>query len=156
MKTYLILGFVVLLFLSGCSSSILDREKYCEVDADCACGTHIKTGDCFYGNKAYVNVLKQCPDFCGGIGGNLAVRCFANKCTQVKVERLEDFCGTSTFGSCTTSADCVVGGCSGQVCQSKNEEPVITTCEFRDCYDADAYKLKCECYNNQCQWKSVF
>jgi eight-cysteine-cluster-containing protein len=63
------------------------------------------------------------------------------------------FCGRSTSGSCGKDSDCISGGCSGQVCQSKSEEPVITTCEYRDCYNAATYNLTCGCKNNQCQWK---
>ncbi|MDI6806285.1 MAG: eight-cysteine-cluster domain-containing protein [Candidatus Aenigmarchaeota archaeon] len=64
----------------------------------------------------------------------------------------EEFCGWSTNGRCLTDFDCVKGGCSGQVCQSKYEEPVITICEWRDCYNAIAYGLECKCINQQCQW----
>jgi len=67
-------------------------------------------------------------------------------------ESIEDFCGSSTYGSCTSDSDCITGGCSGQVCQSKNEEKVITTCEMRDCYDARKYNLNCKCLDNKCQW----
>ena len=55
--------------------------NYCEKDTDCACGTHIQTGECFRGNKKYVNETKQCPDYCSGIAGNLINRCTNNKCT---------------------------------------------------------------------------
>jgi len=65
----------------------------------------------------------------------------------------EGFCGVSTLGPCSTSDDCATGGCSGQVCQSKSEEPVITTCEFRDCYNAAAYNLECQCVSNNCMWR---
>jgi len=41
-------------------------EKSCNVDSDCVCGVHIKTGACFYGNKNFVDTSKQCPDFCTG------------------------------------------------------------------------------------------
>ena len=71
---------------------------------------------------------------------------------QVSSETKEEFCGTSTKGSCASSADCVTGGCSGQVCQSKNEEPVITTCEWTGCYDETQYGLSCKCVENKCQW----
>lgn len=64
----------------------------------------------------------------------------------------EDFCGWSTYGQCLTDLDCIKGGCSGQVCQSKQEEPIITTCEWRDCYNAKVYGLECKCVNRQCQW----
>ncbi|MDP3728256.1 MAG: eight-cysteine-cluster domain-containing protein [bacterium] len=64
----------------------------------------------------------------------------------------EDFCGTSTQASCTIDADCKASGCSGQVCQSINEEERITTCEYRDCYNAGAYALSCACKEQKCSW----
>ena len=63
-----------------------------------------------------------------------------------------DFCGISTRGSCTADSDCIRGGCSGQVCQSAKEEPVITTCEYVECYDPALYKLSCGCNSGKCQW----
>lgn len=57
-------------------------EKYCRADEDCACGVNINTGDCFYGNKNFVNVSQQCPDFCNGIAANLVIRCIGNACMQ--------------------------------------------------------------------------
>jgi len=66
--------------------------------------------------------------------------------------KILEFCGWSTNGSCSSDPDCMDGGCSGQVCQSKNEEEVITTCEYTDCYSAEKYGLDCKCTNNKCQW----
>ena len=63
-----------------------------------------------------------------------------------------DFYGTSTFGNCVIDSDCLTGGCSGQICHSKSEESVITTCEYKDCYNAQDYDLKCGCVQNKCQW----
>lgn len=57
-------------------------EKYCEKDDDCACGRNIRTGECFYGNKNFVNVSDQCPDFCTGIHGHFVIRCINNECKQ--------------------------------------------------------------------------
>jgi len=69
-----------------------------------------------------------------------------------KIEELpSEFCGYSTYGKCEADSDCVIGGCSGQVCQSKNEK-IITTCEWKDCYNAKKYNLKCRCINGKCQW----
>lgn len=62
------------------------------------------------------------------------------------------FCGSSTYGDCFVDSDCTQGGCSGEVCQSKSEEPVITTCEWKDCYDSRYYGVLCKCINKQCQW----
>ncbi len=64
-----------------------------------------------------------------------------------------DFCGFSTNHSCQTNANCHADGCSGQVCAGDNEN-IITTCEYRDCYDANHYNLACGCVNNLCQWNT--
>lgn len=67
-------------------------------------------------------------------------------------EPKEGFCGQSTYGKCLTDLDCTKEGCSGEVCQSKNEESIITPCVFRECYNAETYSMQCKCVNEQCQW----
>jgi eight-cysteine-cluster-containing protein len=66
---------------------------------------------------------------------------------------LKSFCGTSTNGTCSSDSDCIRGGCSSQVCQSKFEEPVITTCEWRDCYEYEDVGVSCGCQGGKCQWR---
>jgi plastocyanin len=61
-----------------------NREKHCSSDGDCACGVRKTTGDCFYGNKDYVDTTRQCPDFCTGIAGQFTIKCVSNSCKQVK------------------------------------------------------------------------
>ena len=92
-KYFWILGIIALLVIIGIifviiynqqtQKSKIPVEKYCEQDADCACGAYINTGDCFYGNNNYVNTLQQCPDFCTGFAGNLRIKCVNNECKQV-------------------------------------------------------------------------
>ncbi len=67
-------------------------------------------------------------------------------------EPKEGFCGQSTYGKCFTDLDCTKGGCSGEVCQSKDEESIITSCVFRECYNAETFGMQCKCVNEQCQW----
>ncbi len=74
-----VISFAVIIY----GQKTLDNEKSCSVDADCACGTNIRTLQCFYGNKNYV-AAKQCPDFCSGFAGNLEIKCVKNECVQVK------------------------------------------------------------------------
>jgi len=62
------------------------------------------------------------------------------------------FCGWSTNGSCTTNGGCIISGCSSQVCLTLSEVSLVTTCEWRDCYDASAYNLGCKCVDNKCMW----
>ncbi len=61
------------------------------------------------------------------------------------------FCGWSTYGKCESDEDCIVAGCSSQVCAAKNES-IVTTCEWKECYDAKKYGVSCKCINGRCQW----
>ncbi|MBI4664830.1 MAG: eight-cysteine-cluster domain-containing protein [Nitrospinae bacterium] len=64
----------------------------------------------------------------------------------------EEFCGWSTEGYCESDMDCVVSGCSSEVCQSTRESEYNTICQWRDCYDPEPYQLHCGCVNSACQW----
>lgn len=79
---------VTLLVIVACTpQSSDDRIKkpqdFCNTDADCACGRHIETGACFFGNKDYVDTTQQCPDFCTGITGAMKLQCVNNSCEQM-------------------------------------------------------------------------
>lgn len=76
-------------------------------------------------------------------------------CTSGTVQK-EEFCGTSTNGYCTMDTECTTDGCSGQVCRATSEEPVITTCEWKACYDAQTYSVSCRCVQGACQWGEGF
>ncbi len=71
---------------------------------------------------------------------------------EVEISGEEPFCGWSTMANCESDKDCKTGGCSGQVCQPASEENAITTCEYRDCYNAKDYDLSCVCQGGICQW----
>lgn len=88
---FLILGFA--LIFSGCTqnNSVTNDpikqqnpETYCNIDEDCACGVHKKTGEAFTGNKEYVDSTLQNPDQCTGWGGVFELKCVQNKCTYVE------------------------------------------------------------------------
>jgi len=89
-KHYYILAAIVSLgiistgwYLWTLAGNPVPSEKYCAQDADCACGVSKATGDCFYGNKLYVDTTRQCPDFCTGIAGNLILKCVDNECRHL-------------------------------------------------------------------------
>ena len=85
MRFTLILMFVLLFALIALLSLLYISEPghySCQTDSDCACGVSKDTGDCFYGNRNFVDESKQCPDFCTGIAGNLVIECIDNVCTQ--------------------------------------------------------------------------
>lgn len=62
------------------------------------------------------------------------------------------FCGTATLGRCESNNDCVRAGCSSSVCKNTSEESSVTTCEYKNCYNAETYDAKCDCVHNQCLW----
>lgn len=110
MKTKMTIFFLVsmglaLVLLSGCFKTIPPpaSETACTTDADCACGTHIESGACFAGNKAFVNVDKQCPDYCTGIAAMFETKCVDKNCKIVRKEAPQ--------AECSTDADCVPEQC---------------------------------------------
>jgi hypothetical protein len=112
----LMLCFIFLL-LSGCVKTIPVpvSETACTTDADCACGTHKDTGACFYGNKEFVNVKRQCPDFCTGIAAMFEIKCVNKECKQVKVTPTpatpDPPVPPATQPECATDSDCVPEQC---------------------------------------------
>ncbi|UCD07154.1 MAG: eight-cysteine-cluster domain-containing protein, partial [Candidatus Aenigmatarchaeota archaeon] len=64
-----------------------------------------------------------------------------------------NFCGTSTEGPCQNDSGCMIGGCSGQVCQSTSEDPITTDCLWKDCYSDEKFGMVCSCVEGECRWK---
>jgi hypothetical protein len=123
-------------------------QSSCAVDSDCACGRNLATGECFYGNKDYVNVSQQCPDYCTGIAANLEIKCINNTCTQVKVENNQP-----SPSECTTDNDCVPADCChADSCVLRKDQPDCTgvmctmNCQPQT-MDCGGY---CACINGKC------
>lgn len=145
----------------------IDEGNYCKTADDCVLAGSKCPFDChIYVNENEVDAIKElinnyqsdCVYSCLRPEG---VDCIDNKCQvqlplpprqEEQTEETSSFCGTATEGSCQTDADCKTSGCSGQVCQSVTEESVITTCEYRECYNAEAFDVSCGCVDNTCQW----
>lgn len=70
--------------INNCAQDCSKKRVQCRIDGDCKCGVDKESGECFYGNKKYVNEEIQCPDFCSGISGNLQIKCIDKVCTQVE------------------------------------------------------------------------
>ncbi|MCX8163683.1 MAG: eight-cysteine-cluster domain-containing protein [Candidatus Micrarchaeota archaeon] len=137
-------------FRGECNST---HPNFCMEDFDCDCGKNKITNQCFFGQRDFVDPSKQCPDFCTGFAGQLEPKCINFSCQLVQRQNQpqEPFCGFSQ-GKCSKDSDCLVGGCSGQVCYSKDIEAPITTCEYRECYNAAKYGLGCKCADGFCKW----
>ena len=78
----IIVAVILISFVKQFETNPMSNELSCSSDADCACGVHVDTNQCFYGNRNYVNTNKICPDFCTGITGHLEIKCNRGKCVQ--------------------------------------------------------------------------
>ncbi len=169
---------ILVLVLAGCGNDKVEPVKtgeelkpdWCIADSDCVCGGVDKqTERCFLGNKEYyekhVDKGKTCPDFCGGIDGNLEVRCVDNRCTQMYgclddmdcqegQKCVKNRCVGSASGECSADKDCIRSGCSGTVCQSKSSEPMMTTCEYKEEYEC-YQEINCGCVDGTCMWRET-
>ena len=124
----------------------------CADDSDCVCGGIDKaTGKCFVGNRAYyvtnVDKEKDCPDFCTGIAANLETRCVEGMCKIAQKAKT-----IPPPGGCSQDTDCVIGGCSNQLCLPKSAGNIMSTCEWKEEYGC--YQLTtCGCSAAKCAWK---
>lgn len=73
---------------------------------------------------------------------------------ELKESATEDIETPSTGAECSSDSDCITGGCSGTICQSKDSEPVFTTCEWRGEYDCYR-QIDCGCDNGKCEWQKT-
>ena len=81
---------------------------------------------------------------------------FASSCgVDVDATVSSDECGSESPevpGECSTSDDCISGGCSGEVCTavSSVEEGWATACEWLACYEN---LDECACEAGVCRWQ---
>lgn len=142
-----------------------DAGQFCGGIAAIACPAgHECVLDGTYPDAGGVCVPAKC-------GGPQDIACPAGyDCALDRCGADESRCGPDSYGKCVkaepavpappagyceTDADCMTGGCSGQLCLSKGqaEEGGITTCEWKDEYDCYVPN-GCGCINNRCAWSA--
>jgi len=66
----------------------------------------------------------------------------------------ENFCGKSTYYSCSSNSNCSIISCVDHVCGGVGEQKtsIEMSCLGKSCYNETKYGLSCQCVNNQCQW----
>ena len=88
-------------------------------------------------------------EMCGtkrGIGCKPGLRC------QLEEGYSTDKSGICVKAECLLNGDCAAGGCSGQICTTKDKATgIVTTCEYRSEYECYA-KATCGCSNGRCGW----
>jgi len=143
---------------AGCTGSV---GPGCFLCGDGSCGTPT----CVNGSWTF-----ECAGGGAGSGGTAGTGGGGETCPpNTPVPAICQLCPDGTCGSavcsggafsgfkCAGSADgeCVRGGCSGEVCQDANAEPVITDCVFRDeyaCYPSAACERQPD---GACDWTST-
>lgn len=56
---------------------------------------------------------------------------------------------------CSSDLDCGTGGCSGQVCTTKEKAAdLVTTCEYREEYSC-LRLTSCGCIQGKCKWQET-
>ncbi len=128
-----------------CKCPIMGIEKECTQDSGCSIKYQVyANGGCSAG--CFNKDVKPDMDRCGDIKFEYiigACECVNNQC-ELKQDQKE----------CSLDTDCIKGGCSGTICQSKNSEPIITTCEYLPeyaCYE----DINCGCIEGICQWNKT-
>jgi len=67
-------------------------------------------------------------------------------------ETNQEYYGSSTYGACDCGCDCVVDGCNGEICRSKDEEGISTICSIPDKPLPSDLGYSCICKDSKCQW----
>lgn len=150
--------------------------SWCQVDDDCVCGgIDQNTGDCFVGNKAYqkefVDMSRQCPDFCTGIANHLVTKCINNVCQNVprddfgkgpKVEPSEPVFCTADAKLCPDGSavgrvgpNCEFAPCPGESDVSGKPLPLSDlSAAHWQCEDGSWKNNPEDCFENTCITKS--
>lgn len=192
MKKMTLFAFSVLaILLLGCASiesppneipktnaptqSDLDSMLVCSSDSDCICDGFDENKDrCYLGNtdyyNKYVNKSRDCPDFCTGIAGNLAVKCVDSRCMQMLGCLTDSDCdkgekcsqnrclpGTAAQPAgteCKLDSDCAKAGCSSERCVPASKAgDMVSICLYRPEYDC-LKMVSCGCDNGKCAWST--
>ena len=169
---FVVASLVLIVFIAGCAevnenikqeklkteiNNKIEAANYCDVTSDCK----IESFGCPFGcwnlvNKnANINEINSMVEEYNKVGEiciydclpqpkENEIKCVNNKC--VAEEKIAE---------CLADSDCGIGGCSGQVCTTKDKaKSTVTTCEFLKIYGC--YKqTTCSCINSKCEWKET-
>lgn len=68
------------------------------------------------------------------------------------VPELYEFYGSSTYYACEVNEECMVSGCNNEICQSTQEEEVMSICIFPEQPLPKDLGYSCGCFDGKCQW----
>lgn len=112
----------------------------------CTCASEAPIAPVEGGELALVEAPPQPPPLPGGLQPLTEITIRNGQ--QLYQECLDRVEGPSQDGECTTDADCVRAGCSGEACVPDGTD-LMTTCEIRLCFQA---LDSCGCVDGRCSW----
>ncbi len=115
------------------------------------CDTTI--GKCYCGQKNDI----ECPETYTCPDGSIVPWCKKTICVEEPCSPCQCIKSPETQckvpeNECNDDSDCITGGCSGEICQSKNTEPIASICIYKEwfkCLDLTS----CGCFEGKCGWK---
>jgi eight-cysteine-cluster-containing protein len=142
---------VVIACRGKCPCDVAKPIIICPVDFQPVCGMNNKS----YNNPCLANkddVDIKCNGVCPCSTTTTTKQSLITPNTgasKLKDNTVNGFCGVQTESTCLQDSDCMVGGCSGEICQAKNDN-INAPCLFTDCYQKPD-NVYCGCDNSQCK-----
>ncbi|MEM2962935.1 MAG: hypothetical protein QXN01_00340 [Candidatus Anstonellales archaeon] len=128
-------------------------EKYCErirsKDRKDKC--YVALAGSSGGRAELCDFVSEMKDDCWGqvaIGSGKV-----DYCDRIVDSKLAQECRDYFKPECVVDMDCVVAGCSGQLCVRVGKNDTITTCEMRPEYACYSKFGGCGCVEGRCMWK---
>jgi hypothetical protein len=127
-----------------CENGFAKDENGCEI---CACNEPVPTNTC-KGQCGGPSADKSC--YCDSLCKQYGDCCsdYAEACTSTRTPASGQ-CVKNSNEACTTDADCVAGGCGGELCYNPAFGGGISTCE---CAGPGAPVAGCGCVAGKCTW----
>ena len=101
-------------------------------------------------------VMESYPEQCLTPEGLLFVREIEEDETEngdgLVDEESDEFYGSSTNYPCEVDEDCFASGCNNEICQSTQEDEMMSACLFPEQPLPQDLEYSCGCFEGECRW----
>ena len=107
-----------------------------------------------------VSTFQECVDAGYPVMETYPAQCSTPDGKRVFLQEIDDFLddyegefyGSSTNYPCEVDEDCLVSGCNNEICQSTEEEEMMSACLFPEQPLPQDLGYSCGCFEGECQW----